>query len=49
MFTWYAVTLPSRISSRCSLTQAEVTPRSVLLARAMPVWIASSKLVPSGR
>src|SRR5947207_10605071 len=44
MFTWYDVTFPSRMSSRCSLTQAEVTFRSVLLARAIPACTASSKL-----
>src|SRR3712207_5187666 len=37
--------LPSEIMTFMSLIQAPSTPRSVLVARAMPCWMASSKLV----
>ena len=45
MLTWYPVIFPSFTSRRCSFTHAEVMPRSVLWARAMPAWMASSKLL----
>src|SRR5688500_8681782 len=41
--TCHATTLPSLISTFCSLTQAPETFRSVLLAREMPSLMASSK------
>src|SRR5687768_15484114 len=44
MLTWYAVTLPSWSLTCCSLIQAEVTPRRVLVARSSPCRMASSKL-----
>src|SRR5687768_16182335 len=36
---------PSRTSTDCSLTQADVTPRNVALARSRPTFTASSKPV----
>src|SRR6478736_2379042 len=44
MLTWYSAMFPSRMSTRCSLIQALRTFRSVLVARATPLWMASSKL-----
>ena len=42
--TWYSAIRPSRMSTRCSLTHALRTLRSVFVARATPSLIASSKL-----
>src|SRR5918994_2259809 len=44
MLTWYSAMPPSRMSTRCSLIHALRTLRSVLVARATPCWMASSKL-----
>src|SRR4029079_11221708 len=44
MFTWYSVMRPLSQRTCCSLTHAPRIPRSVLLARARPSWMASSKL-----
>jgi predicted N-acetyltransferase YhbS len=43
MLTWYSAMRPSRICTRCSLTQALTTLRSVLFARSTPWSRACSK------
>ena len=42
--TWYSVTLSPSTLTFCSLTHAPLMPCSVFEARAIPFWIASSKL-----
>lgn len=45
MLTWYSLMAPALTLTCCSLTQACLTLRSVLLALARPCWSASSKLL----
>lgn len=45
ILTWYSVILPFSTRTCCSFIQAAFTFRSVLAARVIPCWIASSKLL----
>jgi hypothetical protein len=45
MFTWYSDRRPFSTRTCCSLIQMLLTSRSVWVARVIPCWIASSKLL----